>query len=1304
MISKNDKGKGPCAAKTLRIPKKHVLLVEQTIKILELVIALIMVLRLSSGVCAETATAETKAANPIIAREKSSAADVNLAKGKPYTLDPAPNYGLCLDADDLRQLTDGVIYNGAEMFWGQKTTVGWKNVSQALITVDLGKVEPLGEATFRTAFDGLRNVRWPRSIKVFVSEDGKEFFLAGEMINPTWPEELPPELAPFGNKQRQVCHRYSVRLDTRGRYVCFAEQSPKFFFCDEVEVFRGPDALLEKPAAGKKTGAVKEYLKNSTVRDNVSGVLLKDLDHLRRAAADLPVEEKTRLSEKLAQLKARTDAMEFQCLTDETRAITPLNDIHRDILRIHAEILRLKKYPPLMVWHKNRWDPLEAMETPSAPPPEPPSLVMEMMDYEYRAEAVNLTNAGAEDLDLEISFDGLPGGTAPDYLTVQQVEFVGAQEGKMIADPLVAAGKSGKGYRVIIPSGMTRQLWLTFNPRGIKAGSHQGFLLASGNQRHLLKIPLNFVLHPFRFPDQPRLSLTMWDYTDRPFSFKSATEQNVPLAIKDMREHFVDTAYGQRKSACWPEKGDFDTEGNLVKPLRTGGFDDWAARWKGVRRFHIYTGNMLKDFCGEPMGTPRFERMVGQWAAAFAKHAQTRGVKPEQIAMHLYDEPSKDEHCKINTVWGKAIKAGAPQMLLFTDASSFKNSTAAFKEMIGVHDILCPSLPDVGGITAVVREAAAAEKNKSRRFWLYSSYGPSRLFDPYYYHRLQAWHCWRDGAEGMGFWNYWNYYRTENCAAWNEFATPEESYGVSYTTADTVTAGKHWEAIREGVEDYEYLQMLSTRVEELGKKGITSDALRKAKQLLQVLPTEVAGQFDWDVVRWASDKNRLAADQARIRILKVLDQLASGENATAKRDPAKENILTVKTDRPEALYRCGERAGFQITANVPEEPFNECPVTVRLSLDGGKIIETQSLKLAQSPLRVTGALTEPGFLRCAVSYVKNKKTYTVCASAGFEPDRIKTTAVMPEDFDAFWNNGRAELAKIPLDMKMSPLSKFSNEKQDCFLISFANLDNTRLHGFLSIPKQAKPPYPAYLTVQPAGQNPSIPSGCEWGAKGVLALHLGIHNYEVGLPPEESIRLYEEINRLVPCMYMYIGAPDRHRAYFRRVILGIDRAIEYLTSRPDFDGKHLAACGSSQGGGLSLIMAGLNRRITAVAANVPALCDLSGSLADRQAGWPPLLIRGATAEEKAPYLKMSAYFDTVNFARKIECPAIVSVGFADTTCPPSSVYSAYNEIRPPKEIFQDPLAKHDAIKPFYAFLTKWLEGQLGLGNPVHPMNP
>ena len=65
----------------------------------------------------------------------------NIARGCPVTFDPQPNYGLCTDEGDAVQLTDGEYT--ANGFWVRTSTVGWAHVSPVVITIELGKVQPM---------------------------------------------------------------------------------------------------------------------------------------------------------------------------------------------------------------------------------------------------------------------------------------------------------------------------------------------------------------------------------------------------------------------------------------------------------------------------------------------------------------------------------------------------------------------------------------------------------------------------------------------------------------------------------------------------------------------------------------------------------------------------------------------------------------------------------------------------------------------------------------------------------------------------------------------------------------------------------------------------------------------------------------------------------------------------------------------------------------------------------------------------------------------------------------------------------
>ena len=73
-----------------------------------------------------------------------------------------------------------------------------------------------------------------------------------------------------------------------------------------------------------------------------------------------------------------------------------------------------------------------------------------------------------------------------------------------------------------------------------------------------------------------------------------------------------------------------------------------------------------------------------------------------------------------------------------------------------------------------------------------------------------------------------------------------------------------------------------------------------------------------------------------------------------------------------------------------------------------------------------------------------------------------------------------------------------------------------------------------------------------------------------------------------------------------MFLRLTRALEFLTSQPEWDGKILMVEGGSQGGGQSLAAAGLDSRVTFIAAGVPAICDHSGKAIGRINGWPKLV--------------------------------------------------------------------------------------------------
>lgn len=410
-------------------------------------------------------------------------------------------------------------------------------------------------------------------------------------------------------------------------------------------------------------------------------------------------------------------------------------------------------------------------------------------------------------------------------------------------------------------------------------------------------------------------------------------------------------------------------------------------------------------------------------------------------------------------------------------------------------------------------------------------------------------------------------------------------------------------------------------------------------------------------------------------------------------------VVTVRTDRADAVYSCNEQAAFLISVTDAGQPVTEGKIAIRFTLDFGKVVERKTAKLEEKPVKVTGTLSEPGFLECRVSIARDGKTYRGLAGAAFDPGKIKPACKVPEDFNAFWQAGCGEAARIPLDLKLTPMPEYSDEGQNTFYLSFANVGDTRMYGFLCVPKGKKGPFPAFVMPPSGGLvKPTKPTYAKWARRGALYLEMGIHDFDPLNPPPG-------IEKRGHLSYATVGAPDRDKYYFRRAILGLDRAIDYLASRKDFDGKHLLINGGSQGGGLALILARLNPHVSAICITKPGMCDLQACLVGRGNTWPPLVVPKTHRTDER--IRMSEYFDAVNFARGINIPVLANVGFIDSICPPGSGYAAFNVIPSANKTMihlktqGHPWTFNDEVYAWWDYQRKWLDAQLGLGSAVGP---
>jgi cephalosporin-C deacetylase len=406
-------------------------------------------------------------------------------------------------------------------------------------------------------------------------------------------------------------------------------------------------------------------------------------------------------------------------------------------------------------------------------------------------------------------------------------------------------------------------------------------------------------------------------------------------------------------------------------------------------------------------------------------------------------------------------------------------------------------------------------------------------------------------------------------------------------------------------------------------------------------------------------------------VVRGLVLLASPALLAQSETTATNYLLAVSTDRPDAIYRKGEKIAFQIKLLLDQQPV-DAAVQWTISKDGVPPTSHGTLNLAHGEGTVTGKLDEPGFLQCRVTFRPPAgKSLGAVAGAGIDPLRIKPSLPVPRDFDAFWSLQKKKLAAVPINAGLVSV-KSPREGVECFDIR-SDCIGAPVSGYFARPAAAEAKsLPIILTVHGAGvRSSSLGAAADWAKRGFLALDINAH----GIPNGKPDQFYTDLANGELKDYRAQGRDSRDTVYFLGMFLRLVRAIDFLTAQPEWDGRALVVHGSSQGGAQSIVAAGLDRRVTFFAAGVPAMCDHSGAAVGRISGWPKLVPNGSDGKPDMKVLNAARYYDAMNFATRTKAAGFVTVGFIDPTCPPTSVYAAYNALKGRKEIFNDPPSVH-----------------------------
>lgn len=390
--------------------------------------------------------------------------------------------------------------------------------------------------------------------------------------------------------------------------------------------------------------------------------------------------------------------------------------------------------------------------------------------------------------------------------------------------------------------------------------------------------------------------------------------------------------------------------------------------------------------------------------------------------------------------------------------------------------------------------------------------------------------------------------------------------------------------------------------------------------------------------------------------LAVLACVASLVSSAAK--------IEVSQDHADALYRVGEEASFSVAVRDDSGALLKSG-EAKWTLDnfGTVKLSAGSANLADgNPFIIRGKMEEEGFLRLRVSAASNSVVWGV----GYDVEKIRQSEPCPADFDAYWASEKARLDReVPLDPKMTLDERHSTTVYNCYRVSFATFNGKRVYGFLAVPKDASAaPFRVRVSVPGAGPGATYTRT----VPGEIALVMNVHTFEPEATYEaqgvtmkrQNVALAERFGLPDKGAYCSLAgiAESREEYFYHDVMLGIDRAVDWVCARPDVDLANVSYSGSSQGGGFGLFLTYLNSHFTKAFVAVCAITGHYGYRQNRMNGWPRL-IDGQPSAKRAIAERNAAYFDGVNFAARVRTPIRFLVSFADMTCPPANVYAAYN---------------------------------------------
>jgi cephalosporin-C deacetylase len=275
----------------------------------------------------------------------------------------------------------------------------------------------------------------------------------------------------------------------------------------------------------------------------------------------------------------------------------------------------------------------------------------------------------------------------------------------------------------------------------------------------------------------------------------------------------------------------------------------------------------------------------------------------------------------------------------------------------------------------------------------------------------------------------------------------------------------------------------------------------------------------------------------------------------------------------------------------------------------------------------------------------------------------------PEDFDGFWRQTLEEAWQYPLAARFEAVD-YCLRTIESYDVTFAGYGGQTVKGWLLLPRQRSGRLPCVVEYIGYGGGRGFPiDWLLWSSVGYAHLVMDTRGQGSSWSPGDTGDAEPAGSNPHYPGFMTRGVLDPKTYYYRRVFTDAVRAIEAAQAHPAVDPEMIAVTGGSQGGGITIAASGLSPAVRVSMPDVPFLChyrratELVDSMPYNEISRFCLTHR----DKIETVFRTLSYFDGVNLAARATSRALYSTGLMDQTCPPSTVFAAYNHHAGPKEM-------------------------------------